>query len=384
MRTIKLFSLVCFSIVLIFGCAVSAPQNIPAVVEEKALVVQNKFKNLPEARDQFKFQSVIKRVKESVVLLSVSSSENPLINPKNNALCTGVTVSGDGHVITNFHCIVNQQYTRLWYFSKNDWQEYEVEILGIDPLADLALLQVIGKEGPVPYLKFADPKEIEDGLEVFAVGHPMGMVWTISKGIVSSTNRYSRHPYIKSVQTDAAINKGNSGGPLMNMRGEIVAINALIISRISENAGIALGIRGDIVQESYKTMLEHGKVDRPAIGVMISPLNNTLNRSKVLKDFPELKSQYVPNTFGLMIRPDEKLPKGIKPWDTLVGVNGQPVNDGVDLANVMIKSNIGDIVTLTIIRKRRYMNVDIPLLVFPIPIEKMYPMKPKTPTINPK
>ena len=161
MRTIKLFSLVCFSIVLIFGCAVSAPQNIPAVVEEKALVVQNKFKNLPEARDQFKFQSVIKRVKESVVLLSVSSSENPLINPKNNALCTGVTVSGDGHVITNFHCIVNQQYTRLWYFSKNDWQEYEVEILGIDPLADLALLQVIGKEGPVPYLKFADPKEIE-------------------------------------------------------------------------------------------------------------------------------------------------------------------------------------------------------------------------------
>ena len=131
-------------------------------------------------------------------------------------------------------------------------------------------------------------------------------------------------------------------------------------------------------------MLEHGKVDRPAIGVMISPLNNTLNRSKVLKDFPELKSQYVPNTFGLMIRPDEKLPKGIKPWDTLVGVNGQPVNDGVDLANVMIKSNIGDIVTLTIIRKRRYMNVDIPLLVFPIPIEKMYPMKPKTPTINPK
>ena len=368
--------LVCFSIVLIFGCAVSAPQNIPVVIEENALV---------EARDQFKFQSVIKRVKESVVLLSVNSSENPLDNPQKGALCTGVTISADAHVITNFHCIVNQQYIRLWYFSENDWEEYEVEILGIDPLADLALLQVKGKEGPVPYLKFADQKEIEDGLEVFAVGHPMGMVWTISKGIISSTNRYARHPYIHSVQTDAAINKGNSGGPLMNMRGDVVAINSLIVSRISENAGIALGVRSDVVQDSYKTMLKHGKVDRPAIGVMISALNNKLNRDKILKDFPALKRQYVPNTFGLLIRPDAEktLPKGIKPWDTLVGVNGQPVNDGVELAQEMIKSHIGDTVTLTIIRKRRYMNVDIPLLIFPIPIDKMYPMSKPQSFINP-
>ena len=319
--------------------------------------------------------------------MSVNSSENPLDNPQKGALCTGVTISADAHIITNFHCIVNQQYIRLWYFSENDWEEYEVEILGIDPLADLALLQVKGKEGPVPYLQFADPKEIEDGLEVFAVGHPMGMVWTISKGIVSSTNRYARHPYIKSIQTDAAINKGNSGGPLMNMRGEVVAINSLIISRISENAGIALGVRGDIVQDSYKTMLKYGKVDRPAIGVMISALNNKLNRDKILKDFPALKRQYVPNTFGLLIRPDtsgkKPMPKGIKPWDTLVGVNGEPVNDGVELAQEMIKSQIGDTVTLTIIRKRRYMNIDIPLLIFPIPIEKMYPIAKPQPLISP-
>ena len=91
----------------------------------------------------------------------------------------------------------------------------------------------------IPLGRFADPKEIEDGLEVFAVGHPMGMVWTISKGIVSSTNRYSRHPYIKSVQTDAAINKGNSGGPLFNSRGEVVGITNMGIM-VAESLNFAI------------------------------------------------------------------------------------------------------------------------------------------------
>ena len=200
-------------------------------------------------------------------------------------------------------------------------------MIGLDPLADLALLEILGDKSQVPSLKFADNLTI--GEDVFALGHPMGMTWTVTKGIISSTERYSRHPYIKSVQTDAAINKGNSGGPLLNMKGEIVGINALIVSRISENAGVAMAIRGDIVKDSLETMLEHGKVDRPAIGVMIMPLMTEKQVDVIIKKHPKLKKEDVPNTWGLFISPgevDEKnppqeLPKGIKPFDVIMAIN---------------------------------------------------------------
>ena len=102
-------------------------------------------------------------------------------------------------------------------------------MVGRDPLADLALLEVIDPPKTVPPLRFAEelPKNGED---VFAMGHPMGMAWTVTKGIISSTDRHARHAFIKALQTDAAINVGNSGGPLLNMKGEIVGINTLIIS----------------------------------------------------------------------------------------------------------------------------------------------------------
>ena len=126
----------------------------------------------------------------------------------------------------------------------------------MDPLADLAILQVLEKEEPIPHLEFAKNSDnISSGTDVFALGHPMGMAWTVTKGIVSSTERYARHPFIKAIQTDSAINKGNSGGPLMNMKGEIVGINALIVSKISENAGIGLAIRGDIAKKSGKGLI---------------------------------------------------------------------------------------------------------------------------------
>ena len=94
----------------------------------------------------------------------------------------------------------------------------------------MALLRAIDKDEPVPELKFST-EEIKSGQDVFAMGHPMGMVWSVSRGVISHEDRYARHPYVHSVQTDAAINVGNSGGPLLNMKGEIVGINALIISK---------------------------------------------------------------------------------------------------------------------------------------------------------
>jgi len=168
----------------------------------------------------------------------------------------------------------------------------------------------------------------------------------------------------------------------MNMKGEIVGINALIISRISENAGVGLAIRGDIVKKSFESMLSTGRVDRQAVGKMNMPLAQVKQRDKIIKEFPKLKSKFIPNTFGVFVRPDENLPKGLKKFDTIIGVNGEMINDGLQFADELYKYKIGETVTLTIVRKRRYLKVDVTLKVFPVNADKMYsklskPVQPK-------
>jgi len=360
MKNIKYYSLICFFI--IFSCI---PLNISAT--------ENKFTNLEEARDELKFESVIERAKQSVVLLSMNPNVDPETDPKKSGLCSGVVVDDIGHVLTNFHCVYKSNYIRLYYYDEDDWQNYEVNVIGLDPLADLALLKVLGKEEPIPHLEFAeDAGKIKSGTDVFALGHPMGMAWTVTKGIISSTERYSRHPFIKALQTDAAINKGNSGGPLLNMKGEIVGINALIVSKNQQNAGVGLAIRGDIVKKSFDSMLITGRVDRPAVGIMIMPLAQGKQRNKIIKEFPKLKPEFIPNTFGVFVRPDENLPKGLKKFDTIIGVNDEMINDGLQFSDELYKYKIGETITLTIIRKRRYLKVDVPLKVFPVNADKMY------------
>ena len=366
MKSIKYYSLICFFILCV-------PFNISATENDNVLV---------DARDALKFESVIERAKKSVVLLSMNPNVDPETEPKKSGLCSGVVVDDIGHVLTNFHCVYNQNYIRLYYYDEDDWQNYEVNVIGLDPLADLALIKVIGKEEPIPHLEFAeDAGKIKSGTDVFALGHPMGMAWTVTKGIVSSTERYSRHPFIKALQTDAAINKGNSGGPLLNMKGEIVGINALIVSKNQQNAGVGLAIRGDIVKKSFESMLVTGRVDRPAVGIMIMPLAQGKQRNKIIKEYPKLKPEFIPNTFGVFVRPDEHLPKGLKKFDTIIGVNGEMTNDGLQFSDELYKYKIGETITLTIIRKRRYLKIDVPLKVFPVNADKMYKAlnKPKIP-----
>ena len=203
----------------------------------------------------------------------------------------------------------------------------------------------------------------------------MGMAWTTTKGIISSNERYARHPYIHALQTDAAINKGNSGGPLLNMQGEIIGINALMVSRISESAGVGIAIRGDIVQESLKSMLKTGTVSRPAIGIQIMSLGHPRQRNKVLKKFPEVNPDHIPNVSGMFVSDatDKDLPKGIKKHDTVIGINGELFNDGVKFSNLLEKYKVGDKVTLVLVRKGRYMLLDVVLREFPVDLERLYP-----------
>ena len=361
MPNIKTYGLICFSII-IFLCTTN---NISATENDNVLV---------EARDELKFEAVIKNAKESIVILSTSPYKEPDIDSTQTGLCSGVVVNEMGYVITNFHCIYKQKTIKLIYHDRDDWQTYDVEVIGTDPLADLALLKVLGKEEKIPYLKFAaDMKNIPAGTEVFALGHPMGMIWTVTRGIVSSNSRFIKHPYIKALQTDAAINKGNSGGPLMNMKGEIVGINALMMSRTNQSAGIGLTIRGDVVKASYETMLVHGKVDRPAVGIQVMPVGNKKQRDVILKKFPDLKPEWVPNTRGLFVGSENKdNPKNIKQFDTIIGIGGVLVNTGLQFSDELIKYGVGETIFVMIVRKKVHLTVETTLKVLPVEPEKLY------------
>ena len=350
MKILRLLSLMCFSIFVI-SCATNS-------------------NNISVKENKNDLSSIIERVKESIVYIMISELEDPAIDPAKNSACSGAVIENQ-YIITNYHCIHNQKYIRIFYWDENDWEQHEVSILGRDPLADLALLEVTDKELPVPFLKFAEG-ELKTGDEVFAVGHPMGMTWTVTKGILSNTDRFARHPYVKAVQTDAAINKGNSGGPLLNMKGEIVAINSLMISKVNENAGLAISIRADIVKHSVKTMSEHGIVDRGALGIMITPLGDERQRDKILKKNPTVNQKNIPNTLGLLISEDETIPEELKLWDTVVAIGGVPINNGIEFADEMSKYEIGKKVSVTIIRKKRFIQLDLMIKVFEVPVDKMY------------
>ena len=373
MQNIKTYGLICFSII-IFLCTTN---NISATENDNVLV---------ETRDELKFETVIKNAKESIVLLSTSPYKESDIDSTQTGLCSGVVVDEQGYVLTNFHCIYKQKTIKLIYHDRDDWQTYDVEVIGTDPLADLALLKVLGKEEKIPYLKFAsDMENTPAGTEVFALGHPMGMIWTVTRGIVSSNARFIKHPYIKALQTDAAINKGNSGGPLMNMKGEIVGINALMMSRTNQSAGVGLAIRGDVVKDSYDTMLVHGKVDRPAVGIQVMPVGTKRHRDVILKKFPDLKPEWIPNTRGLFVGSENKdNPKNIKQFDTIIGIGGVLVNTGLEFSDELIKYEVGDTILVMVVRKKVYLTVKSTLKVLPIKPEEIYetlrpilPPKPK-------
>ena len=366
MQNIKLLCLICLSTIF-FSCATL---NISATDNNVIVGSDNK---------PVKFETAVKTSQESIVLLSISPFEDPTVDTSQNAVCSGVIIDDVGHVLTNYHCIHNQKSIFLYYYDKEDWGEYKVEVVGRDPLADLALLKIIDSDKKLKPLKFAkDTEKLEVGTEVFALGHPMSMAWSVTKGIISSNNRHARHPYIHALQTDAAINKGNSGGPLMNMQGEVVGINALMVSRISESAGVGIAIRGDIVQKSLKSMLDTGTVSRPAIGIQIMSLCHPRQRKKVLKKLPNINPDHIPNVSGMFVSDatDKDLPEGIKKHDTIIGIDGELFNDGIKFSNLLEKYKVGEKATLMLVRKGRYMLVDVVLREFPVDIDKMYPSIP--------
>ncbi|NNF23404.1 MAG: PDZ domain-containing protein [Rhodobacteraceae bacterium] len=182
---------------------------------------------------------------------------------------SGFIVSADGQIVTNHHVVDGAKAVTVTF---SDGRSAEAEVIGSDPLTDIALLKV-DSNAALAAITFGNSSEMRVGDEVIAVGNPFGLGGTVTSGIVSATSRnINAGPYDDFIQTDAAINRGNSGGPLFNADGEVIGVNTAIFSPGGGSVGIGFAVPSDLVQTVVADLSDDGEVTRGWLGVQIKPM----------------------------------------------------------------------------------------------------------------
>jgi len=255
---------------------------------------------------------------------------------------TGFFITADGYILTNNHMVEKDKTTSVTVTTLGG-KEYNAEIVGTDPSTDLALLKIQAKD--MPFAELGDSGLVKVGEWVLAIGNPLGMEHTVTAGIVSYKGRQiDTQSYQDFIQTDAAINRGNSGGPLLNMKGEVIGINSTILtSGFAGNIGIGFAIPSSIAKKVVVQLKEKGRVIRGRLGVQIRDLTEGMVKQWNLKS----KAGAV----VISIEPDSpaELAK-IRQYDVISQVNGEPVKNGDDLRFRIADILPGGKVSLTVVR----------------------------------
>ena len=208
-------------------------------------------------------QSTKNNVRSGSPLDDYLNNKNPNRNPV--SIGTGFVIDG-GYIITNNHVIIGSMELKVSF--EHIPGSYIATVIGSDPLSDIAVLKAdIPKE--IKPLKWGDIHDVRPGMDVWAIGHPKGLMYTVSKGVVSHSKRRISNGWQTVIQSDVAINQGNSGGPLMTMEGKVIAINTLILTNSGEYSGISMSIDSQVALWVIKRLIEDGKVDRPKMGTSL-------------------------------------------------------------------------------------------------------------------
>jgi serine protease Do len=270
--------------------------------------------------------------------------------PLVQAVGSGFFISADGYAITNNHVVDGAATVEV---VTDDKKTYKAKIIGTDPKTDLALLKV-EDGGSFPYVKMAQqlPKI---GEWVLAVGNPFGLGGTVTAGIVSAENRdIGSGPYDDYIQIDAAVNRGNSGGPTFNLNGEVIGVNTAIYSPSGGSVGIAFDIPATTVNQIVPILKEKGHVDRAWLGVQIQPVTSDIAESLGLS---EAKG-------ALIARPESGSPAdraGLESGDVIVKVDGKQVADARDLAKTIGSMAPDTKVDLTVVRGGKDQQISVKL-----------------------
>ena len=278
----------------------------------------------------------------------------------------GVVINPTGAILTNYHVIHRAEEIKVWFYQRSEMRAYLAKVIAIDPMADLALLEIEIDERKLP-IKFleieSDANKINVLDDVYAIGHPVGNQWTVSKGVINSIERAGLiSGYVILLQHTAQIQKGNSGGPLINDDMKIVGINTYNLQTAEMYTGFGYATRGDSVAFSVKEMLEKGKVFRPAMGIRATS-NHESVRKQIEQRHP---GTYMPNTFGVFIFGIEETPyaseHGFQNWDIIIRIDNHIINTMRDINEIIPSYDIGDLIDVMIIRDGRFMMIeDYPL-----------------------
>ena len=293
--------------------------------------------NIPELPDFFK-------------RFGIPQPNNPGPQPDRGGVGSGFIISADGYLLTNAHVVAHASEVTV---KLTDKREFKAKVIGFDRKTDVALLKIDAADLPV--VKLGNPGETKVGEWVVAIGSPFGFDNTVTAGIVSAKSReLPDEAYVPFLQTDVAVNPGNSGGPLFNMNGEVIGINSQIYSRSGGYQGVSFAIPIDVALNIKDQLQKSGKVTRGKIGVGIQPVTKELAESFGLK-----------NTQGALVgnvergSPGEKA--GLQPGDVVLALNGKAIERSIDLPRMVGLLKPNEKATLKVWHEGKEKSVDITL-----------------------
>jgi S1-C subfamily serine protease len=324
----------------------------------KAEVARELLAEFPEAvsRRTYVAQSIapsVVGIETSQVSQETPSDETEILfgipQFRKEGIGSGVIVDPEGYVVTNNHVI--DQVSEITVKLSDGTPIRDVRVVGRDPLTDIAVLKLEG--GPFVAAAWGDSDDLETGDAVLAVGNPYGLDRTVTSGIISATGRrarISRLAHQDFLQTDAAVNPGNSGGPLVDMQGEVVGINTAIYGE--QNLGISFAIPSVVAQEVYEGLRKHGHIARGWLGVAMLDVND-----EVAAEF-DLSDQTGAMVTDVIRRsPADRA--GVEPYDVIVGWNDVKVDASVDLSRAVARTKVGSEAVVIVVRGHTRLELDV-------------------------
>jgi serine protease Do len=269
--------------------------------------------------------------------------------PKREATGSGVIISSDGYIVTNNHVVNGADELTV---TLNDNREFNAKIIGTDPTTDLALIKIDGKN--LPTLPIGNSDDIKVGEWVIAVGNPFGLNNTVTAGIISAKARSLGQNGVESfIQTDAAINRGNSGGALVNTKGELIGINAMLYSETGSYAGYGFAIPTAIMNKVVDDLKKYGTVQRAVLGITGTDVLNYVNYLKENnKEVPDLGTNdgvYVDQVSDNSAAAEAGIVKG----DVIVGADGKNVTKMAELQEIINSKRPGDKITISYLHNKK-------------------------------
>ncbi|WP_212524561.1 DegQ family serine endoprotease [Actibacterium sp. MT2.3-13A] len=268
---------------------------------------------------------------------------------RSQALGSGFVISEDGFIVTNNHVIEKADEIKIEFFSG---AVLEAKVVGTDPNTDIALLKV-ESDKPLAYVPFGNSDIVRVGDWVMAMGNPLGQGFSVSAGIVSARNRALSGTYDDYIQTDAAINRGNSGGPLFNMAGEVIGVNTAILSPNGGSIGIGFAMSSGVVTRVIDQLKEFGETRRGWLGVRIQDVTPEMAeaiglgevRGAMVSDVPEGPAREA----------------GMQPGDVILSFDGKDVADTRELVRVVGDSEVGKAVRVLVFRDGKTLTLKVTL-----------------------